>query len=168
MKSKKILSSLLVFCMLLVPSSVVFAQTSNAKTVHEGASGVLNMTSTTSGTTSAGSVLNEITPNTVSGGAGSGGVDTLNCIAIGSKILDADWTLSSSSGPITFLATRVVFDNGVGKTFSYSCFGANQHNSAQATFKTTVPPPATFAGGGTVDFMIDFTCTPLTDYDYVY
>lgn len=162
MKLKKVFLCLMVLCLTILPTSVALGSTS-------GVSGKLNPTYTTKGTISAGNALTSISPDSAGGAYGQGayGSDFFQFIAIGSNLVDGDWRLASTSGPITFVNTVVWFDDGQYKTFKYPCAYTVQSNSAQVSM-TSGYHTATFEGTGTINLLYDFSVTPLKDGDTVY
>ena len=172
MKYKKLLAVVSIICFTLVPATVAFAKTSDTLIDNKGVTVTGDLTytnnSSNSGTVSVGQALTSMTP-TVSGGVTVyGGMASLKVMAIGSMMMDADWTIESTTGPITYINASVLFDNGIRIPFKYSSFGSVQRNSAQTTFSTIGYHQASFSATGTIGLMFDFTCTPLSAKDYVY
>lgn len=156
MKLKKYLAGVMLSSLLVVPTVTAFAS-------DKGATGSLIVDNSKNGTISVGEVI-----STRSSGSGNGGLDVFKTHAIGSNMMDADWTLNSSSGPITYLNTTVVFDDGYTVPFTRSCFSGVEQDTAQNTYSEPGYHTASFSGYGTIDFVLSFTCRNLTDGSYVY
>lgn len=159
MKRRTMLISLLLMCIMLlsISSSYALSQNVSEKRTAQGVS--VNMKGTQQKN-------NDGTVSPYTGGfVGTAG---FRCIAIGSMLMDADWTLKSTAGPITFVNVNIWFDNGDIHTDAYPCFGANQYGSAQTEFDTTGYHDASFLASGTINLITDFEAGPITQGDYVY
>ena len=95
---------------------------------------------------------------------GEGGTTTIRCYNLNGNMMDADWTLVSTTQPITYVNVNVLFSDGYSKHFNYHPFGMTVYNSAQHTFSSSGYKTATVSGWGYKDFgLIQFWLVPTTD-----
>lgn len=163
MKTKKALISSLLICLIVITISTAVVSPQNAIATgnkpHQGATGTMYGRST-------GNSGGSITPNIIS--HGNFGTAEFVCWGIGSGLMDADWTLRSSKGNITFVNAQVTFDNGTTQTFRRSCFSSKQQDVAQSHYSTLGYHTADFSASGTILFEFSFWTNILEDGDMVY
>lgn len=147
----------------ILPVSAVIGADSSKKAINKGTT-----TQITESKISAQNKSNLTSPLSVTN-PGDGGTTTMACYNLGSNMMDADWTLVSTTQPITYVNVNVLFDDGYSKPFNYNTMpGMTVYNSAQHTFSSSGWHSATVSGWGYKDFgLIQFWLTPTTDSTYV-
>jgi hypothetical protein len=149
MKKTKIISALLLGLLALSPVTASFAETNSGSTA-------IGKDSKTQGT---------IKPMAT----GNGGTATLKCIAIGDMKMDADYTLTSTQGPINWVNAVITWDNGVVTTQKYGAASSTVYGSAQWQFSSKGYHTATLSGWDYADLgLIEQTIIPITKGATVY
>lgn len=157
-KLSTIFKTLAIICILsIIPVSTAMA--SSTSTVQQGATstGKIMVPTNTSNNLS-----NAISPDSV--GYGDGGYVTVNAYDLNYHDMEIDWTLTSTSQPITYVNVTTTFDDGYPVNQSYSTLPSyNVGNVVQHGFSTSGYHSGTVSGWGYMNFsLLDFTISPTT------